>query len=198
MPASRSTCWRGGRNLPSEQSRYIHNGMPFCLFHMPDLRDNVSFRRRYPCPRWAGRSVVAALRPIPGRRRTKPRRRGRPPFASWALDRLVVPGPTLQPIFLTRVTACVARGISPARALARISHQGHGLRGAVRPAEQESREARCGDIGRAARRTLQAGERRPSGRAQAPARVVAGLNRIPRYAFRPTPGGSNAWARRRP
>ena len=70
------------------------SGIPFCLFYMLDLRDNVSFRCRYPCPRWAGRSVVAALRPIPGRRRTKPRCRGRPPFASWALDRHAAPGPT--------------------------------------------------------------------------------------------------------
>ena len=53
-------------------------------------------------------------------------------------------------------------------------------------------------IGQPLRRTLSAGERRPSGRAQAPARGVAGLNRSPRYAFRPVPGGSNAWARRRP
>ena len=34
-------------------------------------------------------------------------------------------------------------------AVARISHQGHGLRGAVRPAGQERRAARCGDIGQA-------------------------------------------------
>ena len=33
---------------------------------------------------------------------------------------------------------------------------------------------------------------------QTPARGVAGLNRIPRYAFRPAPGGSNVWVRRRP
>ena len=45
---------------------------------------------------------------------------------------------------------------------------------------------------------LSAGKRRPSGRAQAPARGVANLNRSPRYAFRPAPCGSNAWTRRRP
>ena len=36
------------------------------------------------------------------------------------------------------------------RRLTRISHHGHGLRGAVGPAGQESRAARCGDIGQAA------------------------------------------------
>ena len=79
------------------------------------------------------------------------------------------------------------------RVRAPISHQGHGLRGTVRPTGKERRAARCRDIGQAHRRSMSAGERRPSGRAQAPARGVAGLNRSPRYAFRPAPGGSNAW-----
>ena len=38
-------------------------------------------------------------------------------------------------------------------------------------------------IGQAPRRTLSAGQRRPSGRAQAPARGIAGLNRIPLIRF---------------
>ena len=53
-------------------------------------------------------------------------------------------------------------------------------------------------IGQAPRRTLSAGQRRPKGRAQAPARGVAGLNRRHGYALRPAPGGTNACARRRP
>ena len=98
--------------------------------------------------------------------------------------------------------------VSGARAApARLSRHGHGLRGALRPTGQERRAARCGASGKRCRRTLSAGERRPSGRVQAPARIVrsarvprdvASLNRSPRYAFRPAPGGSNAWTRRRP
>ena len=61
----------------------------------------------------------------------------------------------------------------------------------------EPRSAMRG-IGQAARRTMPARQRRPSGRAQASARGVAGLKRRLRYAFRPTPCGANAWTRRRP
>ena len=78
-------------------------------------------------------------------------------------------------------------------ALARSSQQCRGLRGALRPTGQERRaarrafhargSARCGDIGQASRRTLSAGERRPSGRAQASARGVAGLNRMTLIRF---------------
>ena len=42
------------------------------------------------------------------------------------------------------------RRVQLGSALTRISHQSHGLRGALRSTEQESREARCGDIGRVA------------------------------------------------
>jgi len=53
-------------------------------------------------------------------------------------------------------------------------------------------------IGQADRHSLSALQHRPSCRAQAPARSVAGLNRSYRYAFRPAPCGSNAWTPRRP
>ena len=65
--------------------------------------------------------------------------------------------------------------------LARVYHRGHGLRAAVRPTEQESRAARRAGtraframrcIGQAVRRNLSARGRRPSGRAQAAARVA--------------------------
>ena len=58
--------------------------------------------------------------------------------------------------YLSSATVADGCGVAPgARAgeflassgLARISHHGHGLRGAVRPTEQESREARCGASG---------------------------------------------------
>ena len=73
--------------------------------------------------------------------------------------------------------------------------------GAVRSASRGTRAfGATWCIGQASRRTLSAGQRRPSGRAQAPARIVrsaraprdvAGLNRSPRYAFRPA---SRPWA----
>ena len=122
------------------------------------------------------------------------------------------PGRARGPCF-ARIVRGRARASAPAqfaRLIARTREPGAGRTSPVRsvsphfsPGSWPARRCRAGrvgeprramrGIGQTARRTLSARQRRPSGRAQASVRCVAGLNRRLCYAFRPTPCGANAW-----